>query len=625
MEQEIKLEFKKSGFSLDDEEQILNKCLTFCNNYNLKASDLVSSWEVYYLNRLLDGSVVQNCQMDGFLLHLQSEQKEAIIKEEENLHFYSVNDFDMIVNGENDEIKEGIFGTPKSRPERMDSEPSDLTPGTNGATPASSRPSRLANNPITPFGQRTSKFTVQFTLNKSPEKENGTREHESVDPEDDVIRRVQPSERCSLEVQKSHPAPGCRFMYDRIEDKFNSLENRIRRHATAFSASGHYDEPMDATLASQKSLFSVGMICCDGEGRLNEKSVVLQGSVEHSGGQNVRLDLQKLTQYSFFPGQVVGIEGHNPSGHYLIPSKVVDSIPLSAPPDVELPPSKKQAMDQEFQPDHTSSTTETLSLIIGTGPFTTTDNMLYQPLIELLAYATRKQPQLLMLLGPFVDSEHPEIKAATVDRTFDDIFREEVLTRLQDYVEYMGSAARVILVPSIRDASHDFVFPQPPFDLDTSVPKNQITCLTNPGFFSANKVKIGCCTVDILKQLRGEEISRIPADAPSRDRLGLVATHLLKQRSFYPLYPPAEEVPLDLSLAPEALQMPSIPNILITPSDLVPFVKVLSVGEVSSGEETVKCISVNPGRLAKGVGGGTFVELNYQMDTDKTSASIVRM
>lgn len=33
-------------------------------------------------------------------------------------------------------------------------------------------------------------------------------------------------------------------------------------------------------------------------------------------------------------------------------------------------------------------------------------------------------------------------------------------SQIQDHVEYMGSAARVILVPSIRDASHDFVFPQ---------------------------------------------------------------------------------------------------------------------------------------------------------------------
>lgn len=32
--------------------------------------------------------------------------------------------------------------------------------------------------------------------------------------------------------------------------------------------------------------------------------------------------------------------------------------------------------------------------------------------------------------------------------------------QLKDYVEYMGSSAQVILVPSIRDAHHDFVFPQ---------------------------------------------------------------------------------------------------------------------------------------------------------------------
>lgn len=86
------------------------------------------------------------------------------------------------------------------------------------------------------------------------------------------------------------------------------------------------------------------------------------------------------------------------------------------------------------------------------------------------------------------------MKKGTVNRTFDEIFHHDILGRvftlalfiqfagtfvlfvgvfilvfyiylimvpqLQDYVEYMGSAARVILVPSIRDANHDFVFPQ---------------------------------------------------------------------------------------------------------------------------------------------------------------------
>lgn len=44
--------------------------------------------------------------------------------------------------------------------------------------------------------------------------------------------------------------------------------------------------------------------------------------------------------------------------------------------------------------------------------------------------------------------------------------------------------------------------------------------------------------------------------------------------SFYPLYPPAESVPLDSSLAPEALQLSLIPDVLILPSDIKYFVKV---------------------------------------------------
>lgn len=36
--------------------------------------------------------------------------------------------------------------------------------------------------------------------------------------------------------------------------------------------------------------------------------------------------------------------------------------------------------------------------VIAAGPFTTTDNLLFEPLVELLAYASRKQPQLLLLV-----------------------------------------------------------------------------------------------------------------------------------------------------------------------------------------------------------------------------------
>lgn len=625
MESEIKAEFEKSGFSIDqeDQNQILQQCVTFCINFKLSPADLVSSWEIYYLNRQLSRLMVESSHMDTFLLYLQNDLKERIIKEEAQLHVYSSNDVDMLLNEENTDITEGIFDTPSRHYERpyMESSNSTLTP-TTAEKPSATKESKLINNRMTPFGQRINKFISQFTLNAEiTHTILGNEEPDTAD--DDIIRTVQPRKRCSLQVHHSKPETGCRFMYDTTENRFNSLENRIKRHANAFVASGLYGDPTDPTLASQKSLFAVGMICSDGEGRLNEKSILLQSSVEHSGGQRVRLDLQNVAQFSLFPGQVIGVEGNNPSGHCLIASKMIDSLPNLL--HSGLPPAKKQAIDPEHEPSSPSSASRVLSMVIAAGPFTTTDNLLFEPFTELLAYASRKQPQLLILMGPFLDSEHPELKKGTVDRRFDDIFLVEILRKLQDYAEYMGPAARVILVPSTRDANHDFVFPQPAFDISLSEEiRRQITCVTNPGVLSANEITVGCCTVDILKQLSSEEISRAPAGAPPVDRMGQLATHILKQQNHYPLFPPSVNVPLDLSLAPEALEINSIPDVLLLPSDLAPFVKVLSHGEGADGE-AIRCMCVNPGRLAKGIGGGTFVELNYSVDTEKSNASIIRI
>ncbi|XP_073012947.1 uncharacterized protein [Typha latifolia] len=620
MEEEIKAEFEKSGFSIDQDDWILQTLLTYCINYKLAPSDLVSNWEIYYLNMQLNGLKVENIHMDGFLSHLQNELKERLTKEEARLHIYSSNDVDMLLSNEHDP-EEGFLDTPGNQYERpyVESYNSESTPRTN-EKPSSSKESKTHSNIVTPFGQRINKFASHFAFN-AQNMVNGLSKQEVGDMDEDIIRRVQPSERCSLQVHRSQPESGCRFMYDRTEDRFNSLDTRIRKSMNLLAASGLHGEPADATMASQKNVFSVGMVICDGEGHLNEKSVLLQGSIEHSQGQRVRLDLQNLTQFSLYPGQAVGIEGHNPSGHCFIASKLVDSIPISV--EADLPPNKKPAVAQESQ-SCSSSASRALSVVIAAGPFTTTDNLLFEPLQDLLAYASRKQPQLLILMGPFIDSEHPDIKKGTVERSFYDIFHLEILRKLQDYIEYMGSHVRVILLPSVRDAHHHFVFPQPAFDID--LPEDSrpqvITCLANPALFSSNEIMFGCCTVDILKQLSSEEISRNPPDIQSSDRMGRLAMHLLRQHSYYPLYPPALGVPLDFSLAPEALEIPSIPDVLVLPSDLAPFVKVLSLGE---GNEDKRCLCVNPGRLAKGIGGGTFLELYYNENVDQTNASIIRI
>lgn len=46
-------------------------------------------------DRQLNEPTVQNAEMDGFLLHLQNNKKEDIIKGETGLHSYSIRDVEM--------------------------------------------------------------------------------------------------------------------------------------------------------------------------------------------------------------------------------------------------------------------------------------------------------------------------------------------------------------------------------------------------------------------------------------------------------------------------------------------------------------------------------------------------
>ncbi|EES15907.1 hypothetical protein BDA96_08G093400 [Sorghum bicolor] len=148
------------------------------------------------------------------------------------------------------------------------------------------------------------------------------------------------------------------------------------------------------------------------------KSLSCYRAVFNSPGDSVcAFDLKDLDHFSLFPGQVVGIEGHNPSGHCFVASKLIYSIPVSV--DAQLPSANKQAIDNESNQNSDAGTlSRELSSVITAGPYTRTDNLLFEPLQELLSYACRKQPQLLILTGPFIDSDHPDIKMELLTRAF---------------------------------------------------------------------------------------------------------------------------------------------------------------------------------------------------------------
>jgi len=82
--------------------------------------------------------------------------------------------------------------------------------------------------------------------------------------------------------------------------------------------------------------------------------------------------------------------------------------------------------------------------------------------------------------------------------------------------------------------------------------------------------------------------------------------------SYYPLYPPSLGTCLDTSLG-QALDMPCTPDIMLYPSDLAPFAKLVPCGVVPdqapSAAVPQNTVCINPGRLVRDKSGATYAWL----------------
>lgn len=184
-------------------------------------------------------------------------------------------------------------------------------------------------------------------------------------------------------------------------------------------------------LPSQQPVVNVGRIACDtSEGKLNPESVLLTHGPEV---QTVPLDLRDVSTLSLFPGQVVAVEGvyaRRSAGDCLVASKVYDAAPAARPKVKEdemqgnlsllhaivarvvcvvscLHPLRScaslfslcvcvcvvvcaAAMErQQHKP---------LTLLVSSGPYSTLDNLDYEPLADLGAVVERERPDVLILV-----------------------------------------------------------------------------------------------------------------------------------------------------------------------------------------------------------------------------------
>jgi DNA polymerase alpha subunit B len=452
------------------------------------------------------------------------------------------------------------------------------------------------------FKERCSNGAVQAVLNEQVEI------FATMEVDKQTSMGLSPTKRqCEVKVLGNPVAVNERFMVDRIADKASYVDHRIVGFEKEVEAASSDGAAHPVAAAAQKPTYFVGRVCCDtDDGRLNAQSVMLEGSVALSNGVRVRMDLSAAKGYRLFPGQIVVAKGTNPSGFCI------------AATAIETPPPLAQGTATA------GAAPDGLSCIVAAGPYTTCDDLCYDPLAALLEYAAEAKPDVLLLAGPFVDDEHPHIAGGVLKQTFDDIFATQVIAQLEAFSERVDGATQVLLIPSPRDVHHDLVFPQGPLTQANITQANVIKNLANPATFAINDVVVGCSSVDWMMAITKEEISRnsVPAD-----RMSALASHILNQRSYFPLFPPPLGVPLDTSHG-YALELPCSPNLLIVPSDLAPFAKVVPLernclgtassesaqevmpNAIESAEETGAAVCINPGRLTKGSNAGTFAHVH---------------
>lgn len=446
--------------------------------------------------------------------------------------------------------------------------------------------------------------------------------------------------RSLITVAPNQLLKGYRFMYDKLADEGLQIDESIDAVAELiaaqevgksnndgenddFSPDAILEEEKDSTVLIQKlmpppnvprqeEVLTVGRICCDSaieNSKLNERSIVIETSRLIGNGCRIPLNLDAIIAegkaFSLFPGQIVGVKGRNPSGRLLNVSEFV------YPPFPPSPTTEVSSLKDWYPIDDPISQVP-LSIMTSAGPYTFNDSLDYEPLHALLEKVQDTMPDVLIMMGPFVDSNHPFILEGKSEYDPWTLFKVQFMKRLSKVVELLPNL-QIIMIPSSCDLISEWnILPQPPLGTGISESESRelqeilglcvdrISMLPNPVTFCMNEVLVTVSNCDTLLELAGCETGRIaPNTVP--DRVSLFFKHILQQRHLCPVSPSSIKIHYS-QISPFVLGIK--PHLLICPSALKPGAKSV---------EDVLC--VNPGKLLKGKSSGSYSLMSlYPLD-----------
>jgi len=329
------------------------------------------------------------------------------------------------------------------------------------------------------------------------------------------------------------------WMDEPLNDRKDVQDARLRAFG-AKVASAVQAQHADANLSVgaigvpvQSEVVLVGRVVCEGlEGRLNERSILLEGCREDGSTLRTQLNVGNCEKITAFPGQIVGVVGR--SGMSGANFHARDFI-------AGLPPAPTVPTKDAERPLH---------MLVAAGPYCLRDSLDYSPLEQLLQHAVRKQPQVVVLLGPFVDASNVKVSSGNTilpgeqePRSYEEIYKNHVLPLLHRGLQPLRQSAQpseIFIVPSLEDVLCFHPLPQPPLDTALGfgvaafepLRRLGVRFVPNPSHVQVSGMRMSLTSADALSPVLRELVLR-----PQGKKIEEALRMLAYQRTLFPSFP----------------------------------------------------------------------------------------